>query len=824
MSLKASREKEHGEMTSSLGSARNDFIQNGCWPVDDIMEKATLLNAKRAELSVIMYRHDDLVREAFHLDKFVTLVEFDPQIAKQDKSVAFEEFHDTYDLFQSTALENSTLTRQTRSAGRRSLLAVAEAPTCSMRSIPSRVPSPAKARSSLRFSTVPASASVNETQVIEKAKATPSRLAKVLSQANQRIVTGARGHSTRQGSSVDSSEATSTSRASSTLTELSSGDVSPSRAKILHVGTAVGCIKSIIYRSLSTNIRSLIQQTVINDISVTMQASEESRKPNKRKASEALFQVPRSFKRTRVFCRPSIPEYSHPRQIPPSATHHSSLTALLGSVIYIDDKRSIPADNTHDLDVIVEKEARKRGQIEKARAAGAFVHQELKMNATPPKEFTRRRVDHWGHVLSRVIQVHQVMREARKSRLAGACLVSKIVEKHFEELIDAENRRRRSEEQHKLALAKRTMREVVKQWKLVIRVVRARKRREPEAEQIQENHLDIFLKTWSHTLEVHPLDPAPMNMIERCWDPHVYSVPRSLEPFSGDDATHVLPVVPTRKPAPSADKNINDVMDCRYGAQARKFAITSTMTPFAMSRSIIADFEIQELLVRRRLLETETRGCINFEVVGFLVTCVDPPSSHAMHSTRQLDASVQLLHQMAATVHPPSLDARTISGWKSLRAHQQRCNRAERWKHKAIVNHSRCQKQFVYSADVLRATGTITKDLFSSSRAGEDGRSSWRTLDARSRVVRSCQETQQSIPSTITRFHRVMPRAIASDVVHICILQESGPTGSDTQIAAATLEGGNEEDADDANVGLIDEYLLRAVQRDWEYYAALVLR
>ena len=48
-----------------------------------------MLQRKRDALNDIVNRHDDLVRELFHLDKFVTLVSYDPKVAKLDKSDVF---------------------------------------------------------------------------------------------------------------------------------------------------------------------------------------------------------------------------------------------------------------------------------------------------------------------------------------------------------------------------------------------------------------------------------------------------------------------------------------------------------------------------------------------------------------------------------------------------------------------------------------------------------------------------------------------------------------------------------------------------------------
>lgn len=45
-------------------------------------EQGADLLTSRSQLTEIVDRHDDLVRELFHLDRFVTLVGYDPADAK----------------------------------------------------------------------------------------------------------------------------------------------------------------------------------------------------------------------------------------------------------------------------------------------------------------------------------------------------------------------------------------------------------------------------------------------------------------------------------------------------------------------------------------------------------------------------------------------------------------------------------------------------------------------------------------------------------------------------------------------------------------------
>uniref|UniRef100_A0A060SXZ3 Helicase SWR1 n=1 Tax=Blastobotrys adeninivorans TaxID=409370 RepID=A0A060SXZ3_BLAAD len=59
----------------------------------------TAIESLQNDLSSIYDRHDDRVRLLFHLEKFVSLVSFDPDEAKRDNSQVFEDYKLKYDLW-----------------------------------------------------------------------------------------------------------------------------------------------------------------------------------------------------------------------------------------------------------------------------------------------------------------------------------------------------------------------------------------------------------------------------------------------------------------------------------------------------------------------------------------------------------------------------------------------------------------------------------------------------------------------------------------------------------------------------------------------------
>ncbi|KAJ1306038.1 hypothetical protein OPQ81_010751 [Rhizoctonia solani] len=100
----------------------------------DLAERrASLIEQKKRELDEVYDTHDSLLRELFHLQKFVTLIGFDPNVAKQEKSEVWEEFRAPYDLWdQSSSGPSSRRTRRAINERRESMtVSVSQTPASS---------------------------------------------------------------------------------------------------------------------------------------------------------------------------------------------------------------------------------------------------------------------------------------------------------------------------------------------------------------------------------------------------------------------------------------------------------------------------------------------------------------------------------------------------------------------------------------------------------------------------------------------------------------------------------------------------------------------
>lgn len=89
-------------------------------------EKDELIKERQDELIKVLDKHDDLVREQFHLEKYVSLLWYDPVDAKKDQSPVFLEYKDKYDLIMNTS--GAGPSRKTRRAQNDRFLVLTNAP------------------------------------------------------------------------------------------------------------------------------------------------------------------------------------------------------------------------------------------------------------------------------------------------------------------------------------------------------------------------------------------------------------------------------------------------------------------------------------------------------------------------------------------------------------------------------------------------------------------------------------------------------------------------------------------------------------------------
>ncbi|KAG9312128.1 WR1 complex protein, SNF2 family DNA-dependent ATPase [Chiua virens] len=471
-------------------------------------ERTQMLVERQAELDGVLDRHDGMVREVFHLEKFVTLLEYDPKVAKTDDSMVYQEvcavsrfaarypddlqYKAKYDLLGRTAATAgpSRLTRHAHS--QRVLDLTSSSPIKS-------VPDPAT-RTDVRRA-VPPNQNQSQTSTVLSSKAKGKQKAveppmesvpngttkrprpRVLATHPPELVPpsiSASRTSKRTSASVASPPLSPTSKKKrKSVAEESASTVAPRRSGRLE-GT-------------SKPEPSLSARPSLSHIDTPPSLSRTS-----------------SIKRVRLIVRKPPPTYTNPRQRPAPHTFGANLTEMLFSYTSLDDQEQTP----EMLETLAQQEAALREKIERLREQGRFMpflygESDTKTTTAPVPSITanpnardpRRTKDAWEHIVETIVQRGRGGSLVRGRQVAGQ--VAKQVQAYWDQAVVREDRARVQEEKRVRALAKATVKMIVAEWKKAVFYVREQERQRQEEEEMRRGHehLDAILDQSGHILE-----------------------------------------------------------------------------------------------------------------------------------------------------------------------------------------------------------------------------------------------------------------------------------------------------------------------------------
>ncbi|KAJ7350749.1 SNF2 family N-terminal domain-containing protein [Mycena albidolilacea] len=198
------------------------------------------------------------------------------------------------------------------------------------------------------------------------------------------------------------------------------------------------------------------------------------------------------------------------------------------------------------------------------------------------------------------------------------------------------------------------------------------------------------------------------------------------------------------------------------------FEVRPIVTSFAMERSAIADFEIKELLVRRRLLNDEEET-LDLDLLGLRFIDRQNISLIAAQETRRLDGTTRLPFISEIPEAPPPKDTRTIAGWRAYSAYQHRAATISRWAHIGYVNRLRCRSFPIYSSETLNVVQRFHRQLLPLSAV--DTRSEYLdTVYLVNAAVKSYATRAEEMVGIVDRFAFVTPPVVALDLPRIALI------------------------------------------------------
>jgi helicase SWR1 len=195
------------------------------------------------------------------------------------------------------------------------------------------------------------------------------------------------------------------------------------------------------------------------------------------------------------------------------------------------------------------------------------------------------------------------------------------------------------------------------------------------------------------------------------------------------------------------------------------FEVRPIVTSFAMERAAIADFEVQELLIRRRFL-AEERESLNFDVLGLRFIDQQDTSIVTSLETRRLDATSRLPFEVLGESCPK--DTRSMAGFRAYRTYQQRAETLSRWSHIGYLNRLRCHMSPIYSREIISIAKRCYRPLLPLS-AVDKSTPFRQTAELINATVKSYPMREHEMGTIIDKFTFVTPAVVARDLPRIAL-------------------------------------------------------
>lgn len=179
---------------------------------------------------------------------------------------------------------------------------------------------------------------------------------------------------------------------------------------------------------------------------------------------------------------PNALVYTHHLQIPPPPRFGASLPTFLSSYLDLADEvppplkpgveppppffKPDPIPTDEMLEAQAQHDAAIMTEVLAFRATGRVLANPDRKPSSEPK----RSKDHQDHLIEHVVYFSKLLADERKSHMFLSKKVGRMVMGHFEKLLGKSERERKEEEKNNKILAKWTMKEVRKKWKMAIDV------------------------------------------------------------------------------------------------------------------------------------------------------------------------------------------------------------------------------------------------------------------------------------------------------------------------------------------------------------------
>ncbi|KAI4135624.1 MAG: hypothetical protein LQ347_000520 [Umbilicaria vellea] len=206
------------------------------------------------------------------------------------------------------------------------------------------------------------------------------------------------------------------------------------------------------------------------------------------------------------------------------------------------------------------------------------------------------------------------------------------------------------------------------------------------------------------------------------------------------------------------------------------FETRQIVTSFAMPNSAIADFEIKELLVRRRLLQEDPMRCVDLDVINLLPGANGPVSALATIQNRRLGA-LHSLRQLAVQQQgrldwKMPLDGTSVESNLVYMENGARISRLEELRHCAYLTSLRSQRRPLYSHSLVER---LTLDLLHLPAPPKPRRraalAEWYSnrSPAMEDMVLTLSQRSEAVQTSVQKFACVTPAVVATEMTRFAL-------------------------------------------------------
>lgn len=198
------------------------------------------------------------------------------------------------------------------------------------------------------------------------------------------------------------------------------------------------------------------------------------------------------------------------------------------------------------------------------------------------------------------------------------------------------------------------------------------------------------------------------------------------------------------------------------------FEVRPVRTSFAMD-PVAIDYEPTDLLVRRRLLQSQDEG-IGLDGMNLMITGQEELSAWTCRSRHALDASDQLPYAIEPVTPvgrktkapaPPPIDTLTVEGWLKYRAWHEEQKSIARWRSLRDINRMRCRSRPIYGSTLLSMLSDLPQALHPLSLPSTRAHRFGEHTPPASSLIRSFAERTHRLEPVVNLYAVIPPNAVA---------------------------------------------------------------